>query len=911
VRQIEIEQLLHGYQNGHELLASSIRLPSSDAELIARLSDLSGSLLENRFQPYLTTYPLPSGTHYAFARTWLDEGARRRGCVLTHTLLIPLSVWASETVDPFSIFDVFKTPSRQDVKSYRRALVIENQETSRPLNVDIDPSSQLAFVDKYFGEGIKPVVWFGEKDSDLILLLVLRSLWPRLRECFAGCSFSLQPRVLPTGPFDLLLTPSSAHSRFSRVPQENLLHSRGEIAAISRVEPWCHGLAKAIFSVGRTRDRWSEFSTALDSDPRSVRRLYLLYELRDRAIKSPTAALGMMDIIESLAPNPIDHLELKQSVVDRALESNGQSQLVNSAAGNLRFVCERLTHPAFGRVADASYSTIVKAVSRQARAKLESTLSDFERLLSIADRSDKIVRAYREGVVEVLKLPSDSASSQVRVLSEFPTAASDLAANCPSVVGRYIHAVKPFGAHEVLSWIRAGHEWIDWEPFAKEVLPATCIVNDGDIVADEILKHLHEWDIPWALDSLMRGRVLGQSSFQHVVLTRFVNVYPKVVRDWAFKSIDESDDVSKVAAMTFGSGLDGVVKALADGRVAKCQGARVLADIILSSESSGWLPEVAAQDDRLVPVLWSCGSASPKNVLHCLYQVTAAVQILPVGSLRHAPKAIQEFGGEGIGNHLVDLIVRSCIIHRLKGQLGDDQFDLLMGEAPCKEWLSTVQGSRLIEIIGRRSFDRPQDCRNIWSFLASAPSSLLESRTGATLDVVDQLMSLPSRKWIADLGDLWTRFLERTEAHAARLMYVRHCVRAVQFAFRRPFLPLGPVIAKSFPMVYWTAMQDPKLQSETDCLFSYIDWDRGKELRKSLVDSYMSSDWPPGDLAIVAARTFGIRKLFRRILRKWGGEEYLNRIVRDLSKRADPSAGQVRDEILQLVRYPDFTEAWD
>ena len=44
-------------------------------------------------RPYLTVYPLPSRQFFALARTWLDDEAPRSGCVLTHTLLIPLEDW--------------------------------------------------------------------------------------------------------------------------------------------------------------------------------------------------------------------------------------------------------------------------------------------------------------------------------------------------------------------------------------------------------------------------------------------------------------------------------------------------------------------------------------------------------------------------------------------------------------------------------------------------------------------------------------------------------------------------------------------------------------------------------------------------------------------------------------------------
>ena len=98
-----IEQQLHGYQHGHELLSGTIRLPARDQDLIDRLSDVAGPLAPGeRFAPYLTGYPLPSESHYVLARTWHDREAPRAGCVRTRSLIIPMTQWMSE-VDPATL----------------------------------------------------------------------------------------------------------------------------------------------------------------------------------------------------------------------------------------------------------------------------------------------------------------------------------------------------------------------------------------------------------------------------------------------------------------------------------------------------------------------------------------------------------------------------------------------------------------------------------------------------------------------------------------------------------------------------------------------------------------------------------------------------------------------------------------
>src|SRR4051812_25317672 len=89
-----IHQALHGYRRGHEQLAGSIRLPPHAADLVTRLSDLSGSVASGwEFGNYITAYPVEGVPYFALARTWEDRNAARAGCVLTHTLLVPIEAW--------------------------------------------------------------------------------------------------------------------------------------------------------------------------------------------------------------------------------------------------------------------------------------------------------------------------------------------------------------------------------------------------------------------------------------------------------------------------------------------------------------------------------------------------------------------------------------------------------------------------------------------------------------------------------------------------------------------------------------------------------------------------------------------------------------------------------------------------
>ena len=89
MKNIVIQQTLHGYAEGHRFLDGSIKLADDLARLVLRMSDLSGSKHCAGFEEYLTGYPLESVNMYALAKTWYAAEMPRPGCVWTHTLLIP------------------------------------------------------------------------------------------------------------------------------------------------------------------------------------------------------------------------------------------------------------------------------------------------------------------------------------------------------------------------------------------------------------------------------------------------------------------------------------------------------------------------------------------------------------------------------------------------------------------------------------------------------------------------------------------------------------------------------------------------------------------------------------------------------------------------------------------------------
>src|ERR1700722_18657090 len=89
---VVVGQTLHGYSDGHRLIAASaVDVTSRDAKTMLVMSDASGPSTRTSSLGYLTGYPLVESGLYALARTWSAPEMPRPGCVWTHTLLIDFS----------------------------------------------------------------------------------------------------------------------------------------------------------------------------------------------------------------------------------------------------------------------------------------------------------------------------------------------------------------------------------------------------------------------------------------------------------------------------------------------------------------------------------------------------------------------------------------------------------------------------------------------------------------------------------------------------------------------------------------------------------------------------------------------------------------------------------------------------
>lgn len=288
---MKIGQTLHGYADGHRLLATSPDVSTAALRRLDRTTDLTGYLPNGvDFDVYHTGYPIED--RYALSATWLDPTAPRGGAVLTHTLLLPLDLLRAG--DPWRWTQLHRRPaSSKDVTAFDTPILASEPDTTTPA---LPPPELLAL---YFGHAKRPVLWTGGQ-ADLVNRL-WPFLWPTARTQFRFCTMALQPLRDGDVPFDLLQLPIQATSAFHALATTHPWFRPDE--PITTVPDWARDLNEDGGATLRARIESWERETATTVRPEQVPQFVRLDELRPAIWSRLGAARTFIDLLARLDPN--------------------------------------------------------------------------------------------------------------------------------------------------------------------------------------------------------------------------------------------------------------------------------------------------------------------------------------------------------------------------------------------------------------------------------------------------------------------------------------------------------------------------------------------------------------------------------------------------------------------------------
>ncbi|MFC5736036.1 hypothetical protein ACFPTV_00260 [Sinirhodobacter huangdaonensis] len=227
-----IHQALHGYNDGHRLIASSVSLTSADARTMIVMSDLSGAGVKPEVSGYLTGYPLEGAGRYVLARTWAAPEMPRPGCVWTHSLIIEnadLAALKSAT----GLLALFRRPEgAQKTTDYS---VPKGISPGNALTRGV-PLAQRErdIVNALYAkpDGVIVAEADDAEADERLLTAIWMQQWPRLRRTFGFCTLAGMDRSKKGARLDILLTPSLDRHIRSKFPDSIVPSDVGLEAAL-------------------------------------------------------------------------------------------------------------------------------------------------------------------------------------------------------------------------------------------------------------------------------------------------------------------------------------------------------------------------------------------------------------------------------------------------------------------------------------------------------------------------------------------------------------------------------------------------------------------------------------------------------------------------------------------------------
>ncbi len=861
-----VELQLHGYKQGHQLLAASVELQKADQSVIDRLSDVAGPLRPKEvFSPYLTAYPLPSGEHYVLAKTWQDLTVARAGCVRTLSLIISANVWAQATsLIPFmQLFDD-ELPQVSDVL---QRIVPTSTHAELPKIPEFQTTELL---EALFLEDPFPIAVFDAPDPDVIAIRLLTALWPTMRKQFAISTFALSPRKVAGREFDLVFSPKNARSKFSDWEGRRI---DGRSPQVPR-HRWTPTISEKIFKssspclLSPSEIKLIRDDSNVQSSGATLRISLLWNEMLSKIQTAPAVGLGLVDIANS---GKLDKVEALRSIeptlieaikraafefpendaweflgaIARKTQKQHMTNVENAIAACTRMLAGRAPAGAMDLLANSDYKSIV---SEMLPNIAQGIAINFD---GRAEKAIENAEPMAIGLIisqggEVVERLVDNETVLARLVESIPTLNLELLHKItkmllPVVVeDRQAYVIEPLldcvdkqaSLDKLVSLGMAGD-------FAAVKLTSLMLKRaKGFVKKEEIISRLLGVNASARRDSLIVS-LLSPSVEDLKWLLNSSEISPAVVSRFVFKVVEVADD-SQLLKFVTDSSIGGKLVKLLVGRADLALRVLLISDVPI---------ELFV---RLVELILPRAKGDIKLRIAKL----SLQRVLPVSfggdELAFITDKLKILEGEVDIHWLVYVgLGRNCsakIVNRnfsAFGTISEPGFSKLVRSISeiCKS------------IVNRRSFDLDADSIYLCSFLLFKANELSQS---SALNAAAYLLP--------------------TILHERRK-------------------PVSSLVAVAFPLIYRELAENDDVP-ELFKFLPFFDWDRCKTARHELVSAFLTSVWEPGHLALAAWRAEDAEKILRFTKKQPGGEAYLRRVAADLQS----CPAQCQEDVKRILK---------
>lgn len=315
------DQVLHGYQDGHRALASSVDLPDAASKTLLRLSDAGDVAADSGYSTLLSGFPLPGTRYYAFLKTWPAPEGSRLGAVWSHTLLVAVEDLAS--LEPSGILEAFRRPTKLPDAHYSHRVQLQS---GAPLSKP-EPSEQIPLIVWALYEAPeKPVCALLDEMTpslrEFLLVSLLLQQWPELQGKFSFAEAPSWERRLQERTFDLHATTTSGINAITRSRN----HQFRVVRARARSAPprWATSAAEELF-VGRGLRRFlQQFGPDLPVQRAAVSPLAETWAVAAKVAKGGQRVESLISVLNRRFPRRSEMTPLKTWLLgeDRQVLSN-------------------------------------------------------------------------------------------------------------------------------------------------------------------------------------------------------------------------------------------------------------------------------------------------------------------------------------------------------------------------------------------------------------------------------------------------------------------------------------------------------------------------------------------------------------------------------------------------------------
>lgn len=850
-------------------------LPKAEQSVVNQLSDVAGPLRpRERFEPYLTAYPLPGGKRFVLARTWQDLTVARAGCVRTLSLVIPMGEWV-EANGLSAYLGQLRLDRLPDARDATQVVIRDTEIEPLPPAPSFNGSELL---EALFLEDARPVVMLDALEPELVATRLLTALWPSMRRRFAVSTFARSPRKVGGRDFDLVFAPKDARSRFAdwngrRVDGRSVQDGRHRWtgAIVARVFDQPHPRLLTVSETGLVGG-----NDAGQDDAAALRIALLWGELATKIHNTPTAALGLLDIVNSgKVRDALAVVAIEPSLVEAANRAS-TTFADDDAWGFLGAISRKLQ----GRSMPAGRAAVADAVERLAARAPEGAVSLLSQedprgaLTELVPRiawglgsnfTDRAERALREAAPAVLG----------RLLAQGDTLAGHVANDHPLV--ERLGQVLPALDDETLDAV------------GPSLLPR--LVDDWQLpAAAPLIRRLDAPQLALELYHLGQANDFAGAKLSSLVLDRALFTGTKEDVRSTLVTLPQTSRRNEMIARTLVPGaedarwLHGLDAELLDRGSATA----MLLDLLGRADDRQFAAML--RDKRVgAHALSVMESEAPKLLLRAMSGDALTVETFA----RVLPRVLEDLQGEA------RLKLAGNALHRvLRDRFSGDEINLIasllsaVGDGLDGAWFARTGLGRGVDgatasrnMVALRRATQPARLRAAW----------------AMEDIARTLVQRQDLDLDAAAAEACAALMLDAEKVAPRalLSAAGHLLPVLLKSRDRP---VSPMIVAAFPSVH----RELARYDEVPDLFKFIpffDWDRCKAARHELVDAFMSSSWPPSDLALTACRTGEVSKILRRIGQQHNGKRYLRRLASEIEALADDCRLEIRSELIGIEQH--------